>query len=178
TALTWALYYLAKNPDAQDNLRKEVLEIFSDCNHFPTFDEIESLKYLECVFKEILRIIPPYEIMNGYTVPKGTPLVIPIYAIHHDPSIWGDDAKYFNPSRWLNPEIKARVTNCNFLPFGAGPRNCLGMKLAHLEVKTILAIIIRNLKFRLVEGFTFETITSGFSKPHPRMDLFVSKVDY
>ncbi|CAG8499692.1 4047_t:CDS:2, partial [Racocetra fulgida] len=94
TALTWSLYYLAKNPDVQDNLRKEILEIFSDRNHFPTFDEIDR------------------------------------------------------------------------------------MKLAHLEIKTVLAIIIRNLKFRLVEGFTFETLTTGFSKPHPRMDLFVSKVDY
>ncbi|KAF0532036.1 cytochrome P450 [Gigaspora margarita] len=148
TALTWVLYYLAKNPDVQDRLRKEILEVFIDCNHSPTFDEIDQLKYLECVFKEVLRIAPPVplltrynakdEVMNGYVIPKGTPLMIPIYAIHHDPSIWGDDAEDFNPSRWLDPEIKSKVTSSNYLAFSAGPRSCLGMKMAHLEFKTLL----------------------------------------
>ncbi|RIB18211.1 cytochrome P450 [Gigaspora rosea] len=188
TALTWVLYYLAKNPDVQDRLRKEILEVFIDCNHCPSFDEIDQLKYLECVFKEVLRIAPPVplltrynvkdEIMNGYFIPKGTPLMIPIYAIHHDPSIWDDDAEDFNPSRWFDPEIKSKVTSSNFLAFSAGPRTCLGMKMAHLEFKSLLSIIIRNFGFRLVEGFTFEKNSFGFTKPVPGMELFVSKVDY
>ncbi|CAG8712433.1 25014_t:CDS:2, partial [Gigaspora margarita] len=162
---------------SQDRLREELLNIFTDRNHFPTFDEIEQLKYLECVFKETLRIIPPYEIMNGYVVPKETSLIIPVYAIHHDPLIWGDDAKDFNPSRWLDPEIKSKISNINFLTFGAGPRSCLGMKLAHLELKSILSIIIRNFEFRLVEGFTFRMKISGLTRPIPGIDLLVSKVD-
>ncbi|RIB21091.1 cytochrome P450 [Gigaspora rosea] len=188
TSLSWTLYFLAKNPDIQDRLRKEVLEVFTDRNHFPTFDEIEQLKYLECVFKETLRIIPPApamlrynmkdEIMDGYVVPKNTPLMIAICAIHHDPSIWGDDAEDFNPSRWLDPEIKSKVTNSNFIPFGAGPTSCLGLKMAHLELKSILAVIIRNLEFRLVEGYTFKKKFIGLSKPVPGIDLWVSKVDF
>ncbi|RIB21088.1 cytochrome P450 [Gigaspora rosea] len=187
TSLSWILYFLAKNPDIQDRLRKEVFEAFTDRNHFPTFDEIEQLKYLECVFKETLRIIPPVpamprynikdEIMDGYVVPKNTPLMIAICAIHHDPSIWGDDAEDFNPSRWLDPEIKSKVTNSNFIPFGAGPTSCLGLKMAHLELKSILAVIIRNLEFRLVEGYTFKKKFIGLSKPVPGIDLWVSKVD-
>ncbi|KAF0502409.1 cytochrome P450 [Gigaspora margarita] len=186
-ALSWALYFLAKYPETQDRLRVELLNIFTDRNHFPTFDEIEQLKYLECVFKETLRIIPPLaeiirynskdEIMNGYVVPKETSLIIPVYAIHHDPLIWGDDAKDFNPSRWLDPEIKSKISNINFLTFGAGPRSCLGMKLAHLELKSILSIIIRNFEFRLVEGFTFRMKISGLTRPIPGIDLLVSKVD-
>ncbi|CAG8586679.1 3942_t:CDS:2 [Cetraspora pellucida] len=171
SVLSWALYYLAKNPDIQDHLRKEVLDKFPDRNHFPTFEEIDHLKYLECVFKESLRISPPDEIMNGY----GTQFIIPIYAIHHDPSIWGDDAEFFNPSRWLDPEIKSKISNNNFLPFGAGARNCLGMKMAQLEFKCVIPIIIRNFEFRLVEGFTFKKSTNGFCKPIPGIDLFVSK---
>ncbi|RIB21093.1 cytochrome P450 [Gigaspora rosea] len=187
TSLSWILYLLAKNPDIQDRLRKEVLEVFTDRNHFPTFEEIEQLKYLECVFKETLRIIPPApamlrynikdEIMNGYVVPKNTPLMIAIYAIHHDPSIWGDDAEDFNPSRWLDPKIKSKVTNNNFIPFGAGPTSCLGLKMAHLELRSILAVVIRNLEFRLVEGYTFKKKFIGLSKPIPGIDLWVSKVD-
>ncbi|KAF0542315.1 cytochrome P450 [Gigaspora margarita] len=188
TALSWALYFLAKNPDVQDRLRKEVVELFTDRDHFPTFDEIEQLKYLECVFKETLRIVPPVpglfrtnlndEILNGYVIPKGTPMLIAIHAIHHDPSIWGNDAEYFNPSRWLDPEIKSKITNSNFIPFSAGPKNCLGMKMAHLELKSILSVIIRNFEFKLVEGFTFKKKLIGIAKPIPGVDLLVSKIDY
>ncbi|CAG8839109.1 19435_t:CDS:2, partial [Cetraspora pellucida] len=113
-------------------LRKEVLDILIDSNHYPTFDEIEHMKYLDCVFKETLRIIPPVptifrtttkdEIMNGYLIPKNSSLWISIYAIHRNPLIWGDDAEHFNPSRWLNPEIKSKVTNSTYLPFSAGPK--------------------------------------------------------
>ncbi|KAF0542319.1 cytochrome P450 [Gigaspora margarita] len=79
-ALSWTLYFIAKNADVQNRLRKEILEIFTDRNHFPTFDEIEQLKYLECVFKETLRIVPPVpgilrsnlkeEVLYGYVIPK------------------------------------------------------------------------------------------------------------
>ncbi|RIB26170.1 cytochrome P450 [Gigaspora rosea] len=187
TALYWALYFLAKNRDTQDRLRKELLDVLTDCNHFPTYEEIENLKYLECVLKETLRLTPPVtmirlynlkdEIMNGYAIPKKTHLVIPIYAIHHDPLVWGDDAESFNPSRWLDPEIKSKVSNNNFLPFGAGARNCIGMKMAQLEFKSILSVIIRNFEFRLVEGFTFKR---GYmtTKAIPGIDLLVSKTDY
>ncbi|CAG8547013.1 4874_t:CDS:2, partial [Cetraspora pellucida] len=188
TALAWALYFLARNPEIQDRLRKEVLDVFTDRDHFPTFDEIEHLKYLECTLKETLRIAPPVpalrrynvkdEIMDGYVIPKKTPLVIPIYAIHRDPLVWGDDAEFFNPSRWLDPEIKSKVSNNNYLPFGAGPTNCIGMKMAQLEFKSMLSIIIRNFEFRLVEGFTFEKKFSDLAKPIPGIDLWVSKVDY
>ncbi|CAG8816225.1 14777_t:CDS:2, partial [Gigaspora margarita] len=166
TTLSWALYFLAKYLDIQDRLRKEVLDVFTDRNHFPTIDEIDKLKYLECIFKETLRIVPP-----GI----GTPLMISIYAIHHDPSIWGDDADNFNPSRWLDPEIKSKISNTHFIPFSAGPKSCLGLKIAHLELKSILSVLIRNFEFRLVEGFTFKKKFIGLSKPIPGIDLFVSK---
>ncbi|RIB08315.1 cytochrome P450 [Gigaspora rosea] len=187
TAITWAVYLLAKNPDIQSRLRKELVDTFADRNHQPTFDEIEHLKYLDCVLKETLRIMPPVpairrctikdEIMNGYVIPKGTPLVIPVYAIHHDPLIWGEDVEDFNPSRWLDPEIKSKILTSTFLPFGAGPKNCMGLKIAQLEFKSILSILIRNLEFRLVEGFTFKVKSIGFPKPLPGIDLWVSKIE-
>ncbi|CAG8796661.1 10280_t:CDS:2, partial [Racocetra persica] len=58
-ALSWALYFLAKHLDIQDRLRKEVLDIFTDRNYFPAFDDIEHVKFLDCVFKETLRVVPP-----------------------------------------------------------------------------------------------------------------------
>ncbi|CAG8839751.1 12015_t:CDS:2, partial [Cetraspora pellucida] len=90
-------------------LRKETLDIFPDRDYHPTLDQIEQLKFLDCTVKEILRFMPPVpvlarvntkdEMFNGYFIPKNTPLIISVYAIHHDPLIWGDDAEYFNPSR-------------------------------------------------------------------------------
>ncbi|RIB00805.1 cytochrome P450 [Gigaspora rosea] len=187
-ALSWTLYYLAKCPEVQDRLRKEILDVFTDNNYFPTFEEIDSLEYLECVLKETLRKAPPLpdvmrstskdEIMNGYIIPKGTPLLISFYAIHHDPLIWGNDAENFNPSRWLDPEIKSNISTSAFLPFSAGRRGCPGSKMALIELKMIVPIIIRNFNFRMVEGFTFETRSQGFFKPVPGIDLLVSKVDY
>ncbi|CAG8542774.1 30911_t:CDS:2, partial [Racocetra persica] len=184
TALSWILYFLAENPDTQDRLRKEVLDLFADRNHHPTYDEIEHLKYSECVIKETLRIMPPApqllrrtskdEVMNGYFIPKGTQLWISIYSLHHDPSIWGDDVEHFNPSRWLDPE-KSKITNSNYLPFGAGPKTCLGMKMALLELRSILSVIIRNFEFKLVEDFTFQSKSFGIAKPIPGIDLLVSK---
>ncbi|CAG8806839.1 14215_t:CDS:2 [Gigaspora margarita] len=144
TALSWGLYFLAKNPDAQDLLRKEILDVLINRDHMPTFEEIEHLKYLECVFKETLRIVPPY----------------------------------FNPSRWLDPVIESKVTTSDFLPFSAGQKSCLGMKMAHLEFEAIISVIIRNFEFKLVEGFNFETKLLGLSKPIPGIDLLISKVDY
>ncbi|CAG8795444.1 26069_t:CDS:2, partial [Racocetra persica] len=107
--LAWALYFLAKHPDFQDRLRKELLDIFPDRDYHPTFDQIEQLKFLDCTVKEVLRFFPPVpilarvnkkdEMFNGYFIPKNSPLIISVYAVHHDPSIWGDDVEYFNPSR-------------------------------------------------------------------------------
>ncbi|CAG8624920.1 2255_t:CDS:2 [Racocetra persica] len=186
-ALSFTLYFLAKYPDVQDRLRKELFDAFTDRNYQPTLDEIEQLKYLECVLKEILRIQPPVplirrcgikdEIMNGYVIPKGIPLVIPIYAIHHDPLIWGEDAENFNPSRWLDPEIKAKISTSTYLPFSHGPKNCIGMKIAQFEFKSILSILIRNFKFKIVEGFTFKVKSVGFPNPIPGIDLWVSKIE-
>ncbi|CAG8755240.1 14324_t:CDS:10, partial [Gigaspora margarita] len=134
TSLSWTLYFLSKNPDCQDRLRK-ILDVFSD----------------QCVFKETLRtsMSEPFlvrqnskeEIINGYV----TPLIIPIHAIHHDPLIWGDDVDDFNPSRWLNPEIKSKISHHNFFSFGAGPANYIGMKMAHLELKSILSVLLEIL---------------------------------
>ncbi|RIB10426.1 cytochrome P450 [Gigaspora rosea] len=164
TVLSWTLYFLAKNPDIQDQLRKEILNVFIDPNHFPSFEEIDQLKFLECVFKEALRITPPSpsymrcnlkdEIMNGYVIPKMLNLLT-----HLD-------------------GIKSKISNSNFIPFSDGPRGCLGMRMAHLLYKTFLSIIIRNLKFGLVDDFTFKKRTFGICQPVPGMDLLVSKVEH
>ncbi|CAG8556378.1 3068_t:CDS:2, partial [Cetraspora pellucida] len=186
-SLSWALYLLSKHPEIQDRLREELVQTFPDPNIQPTFDEIEHLKYLDSVVKETLRIIPPVsllsrlatkdEVINGYFIPKGSMFGISVHAIHHNPSIWGEDATKFNPSRWFNPELKSKVTNFTYLPFNTGQRSCIGTKLALMEFKVILAVLIRNFLFNEVEGNNVKKLYGAVTKPKPDIELLVSKID-
>ena len=78
-------------------------------------------------------------------IPKGMIVTVPIYAVHHDPKIWPEPEK-FNPYRFT-PEEKAKHGSYDWMPFGGGPRNCLGMRLAVLEVKVAVAHLVRKYKF-------------------------------
>ena len=78
-------------------------------------------------------------------IPKGMIVTVPIYAIHHDPKIWPEPEK-FNPYRFT-PEEKVKHDSYDWMPFGGGPRNCLGMRLALLEVKIAVAHLVRKYKF-------------------------------
>ena len=82
-------------------------------------------------------------------IPKGMLIQIPIYAIHHDPKIWPEPEK-FNPYRFTSEE-KAKHTAYDWIPFGSGPRNCIGMRLAQMELKISVAYLIRAYKFARCE---------------------------
>ncbi|CAG8666184.1 134_t:CDS:2, partial [Diversispora eburnea] len=108
--------------------------------------------------KETLRVDPPIPLLsrisnkddfiNGYFIPKGTRIMIPISTIHKLPSIWGPDPNEFKPSRWLDPSISKINSNYSWIPFLPGARGCIAYKMALNELKVILAILIRNFEFR------------------------------
>ena len=111
---------------------------------------------MDMVIDETLRISPPssrfdrvaskdYE-FEGLKIKKGQAMVVPIYALHHDPDIY-PDPEHFNPERFSDENKKTR-DSAAFLPFGIGPRNCIGMRFATIEVKLILTTILS--KYRLV----------------------------
>ncbi|CAJ0848401.1 6323_t:CDS:2 [Entrophospora sp. SA101] len=185
-ALSWALYLLAKHPEVQDHLRQELLEASSDPDLETSFDKMNSLEYLNCVFKETMRIIPPVPAIarssetdttiDGYFIPKDTPIIVSIYSAHHDSKIWGEDHDKFEPSRWLDPKLTSEINNYNYLPFLTGPRSCIGYKLAIIEFKIILFSLIKNFKFREVEGLQIKRKIGIVTRPEPGIDLYVSKV--
>ena len=78
-------------------------------------------------------------------IPKGMLIEIPIYAIHHDPNIWPEPEK-FGPYRFTSEE-KAKHTAYDWIPFGSGPRNCIAMRLAQVELKIVVAYLVRAFKF-------------------------------
>ncbi|KAG8176932.1 hypothetical protein JTE90_018715 [Oedothorax gibbosus] len=152
--LTLATYLLAINPKEQQTLREEVDRVFKESKGDISVEVIQSMTYLENVVSESLRMYPPavrldrtanvdYKMRKtGITVKKGNCVTIPVYAIHHDPTIY-NDPQIFNPDRF-SPEEKAKRPPYSYIPFGAGPRNCVAMRFALMQVKVCLAHVIAN----------------------------------
>lgn len=115
------------------------------------------------IVNEALRLYPPVVAMirraradaelNGYQIPRGTEILIPILALHHDQAIWGSDANEFNPARFADGVARAARHLGAFIPFGLGPRNCIGQNLALLQAKLALAIIIQRFSFVLAPSY-------------------------
>ncbi|XP_023235118.1 cytochrome P450 4C1-like [Centruroides sculpturatus] len=153
--MSWSLYFLGRFHEIQDKVYLELQSIFeNDMNRNITVDDLLKMTYLECVIKESMRICPPvpviarknpYEIkIDDYILPPKSFISICIHAIHHNHSVY-ENPELFDPDRFL-PENFKKLHPYGFLPFSAGPRNCLGFKLAMVEMKTILANVLRNFK--------------------------------
>ena len=153
--LGFTLYYLVVNPDVQDKLRVEIKDSIDSNAKKPLCEVAQHIEYLDCVVKESQRLCPTlaqvnrecsedYD-LNGIHIPAGIEIVIPIYFLHHDPDAWTDPEK-FNPERFRSPSKDGRHA-LQFLPFGAGPRNCIGMRFALMEMKIALVKILTKFRF-------------------------------
>lgn len=164
TLLTYASYCLAMYQDVQEKLFQEIAQACrgsEDANVETNldYDAIGKLQYLDCFVSEVLRIYTPVIRMPRVAtadyklehegreifVPKGTALNLAFYAVHHDPEYW-EEAQKFDPDRFL-PENRHKIRQFSFLPFGAGPRNCIGMRFALIEAKLAIARLVLKFKF-------------------------------
>jgi cytochrome P450 len=152
-ALTWTLYLLARAPDWQSRVREEVAGI---CGDGPILAEhLSALRITTQVLKEGMRLYPPVPVMSrlaaeanelgGKQIGKGAIAVMPIFAIHRHKMLWSDPDR-FDPTRFA-PEREAAYPRTQFMPFGAGPRICLGNGFAMAEATVILATLIRGARF-------------------------------
>lgn len=151
--LAYATYLLATNPEVQQRLYHEISGVFTDPNALD-YDSVFNLQYLDMVVSETLRMSPAVFwinrhvkddiVYNGLKISKETMLAIPIYAIHHNPDFWPDPEE-FKPERF-SVENKSKILPFTYLPFGDGPRNCIGKRLAMLELKLALAKILLNVE--------------------------------
>ncbi|HET9111204.1 MAG TPA: cytochrome P450, partial [Ktedonobacterales bacterium] len=130
-----------------------------------TAADLPRMPYLDAVIMESMRIYPPAWTVNrtalepfelgGYQFPAGTRVIISQWVIHHLPEVWGDP-EVFRPERWT-PEFRQSLPRGAYFPFGAGPRICIGMPLAEMEARLLLATILQRFTPRVVPGWPVET---------------------
>ncbi|XP_077266484.1 cytochrome P450 4C1-like isoform X2 [Temnothorax americanus] len=166
-AMTWTLFLLGDNLEHQEKVHEELDEIFGDSDTPASVKELSQLKYLERVIKETLRLFPSVPLitrkltedvkLDNYTLPKGISVTLAILFAHRNPKVWPDPMK-FDPDRFL-PENSKHRNPYAYVPFSAGPRNCIGQRFALLEEKIMLAAILR--KWRVKSVKTLDTIEYG-----------------
>ncbi|XP_058583603.1 cytochrome P450 4F3 isoform X1 [Neofelis nebulosa] len=158
SGLSWVLYNLAKHPEYQERCRQEVQELLRDREPKEIeWDDLAQLPFLTMCIKESLRLHPPVTVVSrcctqdvvlpdGRVIPKGVICLVSIFGTHHNPSVWPDPEVY-NPFRFDPENIKER-SSLAFIPFSAGPRNCIGQTFALTEIKVVLALTL--LRFRVL----------------------------
>jgi cytochrome P450 len=157
-ALTWTLYLLSQNPAAYQKLRDETDKVLG--GRAVGMGDLDALPYGEQVISESMRLFPPVAAIarkahedteiGPYSIPAGSEVVAWLYFTHRDPIVYPNPSK-FMPERFA-PEARAKLPKMAYLPFGGGPRLCVGHAFAMLEARLILATLVQKFDFSLVPG--------------------------
>jgi len=181
STMTFAFFELAQNPDVQEKLREEILETLKRHDGKITYDSLVEMEYLDKVIKETLRKYPvvsvlPRKCTKDYTLPnsdiiieKGTNVQIPVLGLHMDPEFYPNPER-FNPENF-SPESKAKRPDITWIPFGEGPRQCIGLRFGVMQSKIGIVALLKDFRFTLDPAMKppYETdrlsIVYAFKKP-------------
>lgn len=155
TSLSFLMYLLATHPDVQQKLQEEIDATFPN-KAPPTYDALFQMEYLDMVLNESLRLFPiagrlerlckkDVEI-NGVFIPKGTVVMVPSFILHRDPEYWSEPEE-FQPERFSKSN-KDSINPYIYVPFGNGPRNCIGMRFALMNMKLAVIKVLQNFSFK------------------------------
>jgi len=152
TLITVTFYYLLRNLKIIKKLQDEIDLVLGNSKEI-TIEHIDKLIYLQCVIKESLRIRNSVAgvsrdasedvYIGKYFLPKGTRVIISINSMHHDPNYWEKPEEYF-PERWINLNDTVVRADGYYIPFSAGPRICIGQRLAREEALVYFALVLKN----------------------------------
>ncbi|XP_075159525.1 uncharacterized protein LOC142232746 [Haematobia irritans] len=173
--LTYTLYLLAKHPEIQKRLRQEIKCVLKNKEGHISYDSLKSFTYLDMVMQESLRLHPvvPYlervhnehdpvlgkfslKPYHGFEMPNGMPIFVSVLALHNDPTYW-PNPEVFDPDRFApGKEIPAA-----YCPFGVGPHNCIGSRLAIIKSKLGFIYILKNFEVRICSQTIMELTTAS-----------------
>ncbi len=174
-ALNWTFWLLAQNPQVERRLHHELDSVLAD--KAPELEDLRRLPYTDMVIKESMRLMPPVwsigrmnkeatEVL-GYPFPEWSGVQIVIYCVHRHPEIW-DKPNDFVPERWAEDSIN-EIPKYAYLPFGGGPRICIGNGFATMEANLLLATIAQRFRLSLIDGV--EIVPRPFITMFPRDGL-------
>ena len=177
TALTWTWYLLTTHPAIYQKVQEEA----DSLGHTPTYADLPRLPYCLQVFKEAMRLYPPsYTLLRqalrdveigNYLVPKGYFTLIPVYMLHRNPDAF-PDPEQFNPDRFT-PEREKDLPRGAYIPFGGGPRICMGNHLVLMEGPLLIATLAQRVTFELLSGPTIEPSIKKSIALRPNRDVMV-----
>lgn len=162
-ALTWTWYLLAEHPEIEAKLHEEVDRVLG--GRLPTLEDLRNLPYTEMVIKEAMRLYPPAWVLNGrlalndteidgYPISKGSIIFISPWVMHRLERYF-PNPEQFDPERFM-PEKEAELARYTYLPFGAGPRVCIGNSFAMMEAQIVLAMMAQRFRYEMTPGQTIE----------------------
>jgi cytochrome P450 len=161
-ALSWLLYLLSSRPDCLDRVRQEFDSVLGGAPL--SYSDVSKLPFAAQIIQEALRLYPPFWMVDrmafaddhagNLAIPRGSTVVVFIYGVHHSPQYW-ENPESFDPERFnkANENLHSPFTH---LPFGAGPRGCIGGNYATLQILMILSVLLRRYDLRLAPGQTIE----------------------
>jgi cytochrome P450 len=171
-ALSWTFHLLSGNPEAERELHEELRSLGG---RMPGYQDLPRLRYTKAVIAESLRIYPPAWILarsltaaadfGGWHAPAGTIVAVSPLLLHHD-ARWFPDPERFDPARWLDERGKAVPRNA-YLPFGTGPRACIGEQFAWAEATIVLAAVCSHWSARSVPGHLVRPAYQVTMRPGP-----------
>ena len=161
-ALSWLLYLLSSRPDCLERVRQEFDSVLGDAPL--SFSDVPKLEFATQVIQEALRLYPPFWMVDRMAVaddrvgdiaiPRGSTVIVFVYGAHHQPRSW-QSPESFDPKRFAKANEKQQ-TPFTYLPFGGGPRVCIGNQYAMLQILMILSQLLRTYDFELIPGQVIE----------------------
>lgn len=179
-ALSWSLYLLSQAPDMRERVEREVDRVAGD--RPLAHDDLAGLVFTRAVVDEALRLYPPAPLITRaaiaedrirqFKIPKGSMVAIAPWVLHRHRRLW-DEPDAFDPGRFM-PERRTAIDRFAYLPFGAGPRVCIGASFALQEAVTVLASIVRAARLDLAEGHLVRPVQRVTLRPHGGLPMRIS----
>jgi cytochrome P450 len=181
--LAWAMYLLTQHPEWVSRIREELRTVAKD--RPLQFDDLPKMEVTTQVIDEALRLYPPFWMVDrmaleddeagGVAIPKGSTIIVFIHGVHHSPRYW-DSPEEFRPERFTR-EQKKRLTPFTYLPFGGGPKGCIGGNYAMMQMILILTSLVSRYDFEIAPGHAIEPRPMIILRPRWGLPMLLARSD-